>query len=237
MSDDKVVLSGIISFPHLFQPKVWPDGKTEYSCNIILLPGFFETPAYQLLEQRINEAAAGKWGTNVPADFQRPYKPVKEEGPYHGQWQVTAKRKIDFGKPDVRDQNVQPLLLPELIPAGSKVNVVVSVFPYSTSGNNGAGLGLELVQLVETAGTESLPSLATGIKAENYFQPIAGAPAATAAPPIPQAAPAPGVAPSPAPAPAPTAAPAPAPAPAVGPVPGGVDPAAPPAFDPNNPVG
>lgn len=219
-----VIANAIVGYPHLFQPYQFRgDNKDpDYSCWLIL-PANFD---FTLFMAGIEDAENYKWGSQRPQGLVQPFKQVPD-GPYAGYWYVSTK---GFGnQPQVVDQNVQPLLQPDLIVSGSRVNAMVSVFAYDSMGNKGTSCRLHMVQLLETAGTPQLPALASDVKAEDVFQPVAGAPVPTAATPapagpaVPQAAPAPQAAPqaapapAPGPAPAPAAAPAPAPGPAVNP--------------------
>ncbi|MGD9168483.1 MAG: DUF2815 family protein [Candidatus Thiodiazotropha sp.] len=215
-----IIADAVIGYPHLFQPHKFKndraDKEADYSCWLILPPNF----AFDQLQVAMQDAVNYRWGNQPPADLVPPWRQVPD-GPYAGYWYLSAK---GFGnQPQVVDQNVQPLLQPDLMLSGSRVNAMVSVFAYDQMGNRGTSCRLHMVQLVETAGAAHLPALQSNIKAEDVFTPVAGAPAPTAAPVAPQAGPA---AIPPQPGVQPQAAPVAAPAVPMGYPPGGVAPVA-----------
>jgi hypothetical protein len=232
MSRDIVLQGVILSYPHLFTPRIVQQGQDpKFSANFILPANFDWSQVQAAVQEAINE----KWGANVPPNLKMPWDTVpaldknNQPAPHAGEYFLKSNCQAD-SRPQVVDQNVNPIIDQSQIFAGCIVNAYVQAYGYDKQVNKGVSLGLNAIQLVDNVNVTRMGG--GGRDATEVFQAVPGSPAPTAAPVAPGAAPAPAPSPAapPAAAPAAPAAPAPgqAPAPVVPPA-GAPSPAAPPA--------
>lgn len=164
-----IVLSGIISYPHLFTPQqINGKGDPKFSCTLIL----DANTDWGAANTALQEALATKFGNAVPQHYKQPFQDASGDG-FPGQFKINLYSDADK-PPQVMNQAVQPLLDPAAIFAGCKVNVYLRLYGYSTSGNNGVGCGLNAVQLVDNVNVTRLDNR---VDAKNVFQSVPGAPA------------------------------------------------------------
>lgn len=203
MSRDIVLQNVVLSYPHLFTPRaVQPGQDPKFGANFILPDNFDWTQ----VQAAIQEAIAEKFGTNVPQNLNMPWDVVpatdKNGNPNHyaGRYFIKSGAQQD-SRPQVVDQNVNPVIDQSLVFAGCIVNAYIQAFAYDKQVNRGVSFGLNAIQIVDNS--ENVVRLAGGGRdASEVFQAVPGAPAPTAAStPV-----------APAPAPAPAAPPAAAPA-------------------------
>ncbi len=167
-----VVVQGVLSFPHLFQPRAYQAGDDpKYSCSIVIIDPAFDWAAVQAADA---EALANQFGAAVPPTRKSPFSQVKD-GPYAGMWQITATAKADR-PPELVDQQVQPIMGQNQLFAGCIVNAAINAFGYA----GGSSFGLNKIQLVNS--DASLPRLDGGKTAAETFEVVAGAPPALAQP-------------------------------------------------------
>jgi len=166
-----IVLENVIlSYPHLFEP-VQFKGKGAFRYS-----GQFIFPANYDFTTLLAFIASAEVARGIPAGGKSPLSPVKD-GPYKGQWQLAA-----YGyehAPQVVDQSVQPILDKKLIWAGCRVHANVDIYGY-TEPTAGVTAGLTHVMIVDNVESAALPRLDNRQDAADVFQPIQGAPAASA---------------------------------------------------------
>jgi hypothetical protein len=210
-----IVLENVIlSHPHLFEAKQYKGtGAFRYSANFIFPQNYDFTTINALV-------AAARTEKGLPDTVRTPLSQVKE-GPYKGFWQISS-YAYEFA-PQVVDQALQPVMDRGQIWAGCRVNANVDIYGYNNAGD-GVTAGVTHVMVVDNVPSEALPRLDNRKDAADVFQPIAGAPVATAPG-------APGGMPGGAPGGAPAGVPA-AGAPAAG-APAATTPGMPPAGTPN----
>jgi hypothetical protein len=167
-----IVLTGIISYPTFFEPRqINGKGNPKFSGTLILDEG----TDWNGVNACIQEALTAKFGTNIPPQWKNPIQPADAEG-FPGRWLIRCYSDADK-PPQVTDQRVQPVMDRSQIFAGCKVNLYVRFYGYSTSGNNGVGVGLNAVQIVDNVNVTRLDNTKD---AKDVFQAIPGAPAQTA---------------------------------------------------------
>jgi hypothetical protein len=222
MSRDIVLQGVILSYPHLFTPRIVQQGQDpKFSANFILPANFDWSQVQAAVQEAINE----KWGANVPPNLKMPWDTVpaldknNQPAPHAGEYFLKSNCQAD-SRPQVVDQNVNPIIDQSQIFAGCIVNAYVQAYGYDKQVNKGVSLGLNAIQLVDNVNVTRMGG--GGRDATEVFQAVPGSPAPTApaaAPGVPGGAPAP-VAPAPAPAAAPPVSAAPvAPAPGQAPAP------------------
>lgn len=178
----KITIQGArLSYCHLFQPRVNPDGKAKYSVQMLIPKTLTNVKA--LIDSAISEAidfgVSARWnGVRPPVlsmcvhdgDKQRPNgEPYGAE--CKGCWVITASSE---NAPGVVDQNVQRIIDPTQVYSGMWGNVQVNFYPYDHTGHRGIACGLENVQKVR----DDTP-LSGRDRAEDVFKPVTNeAPAA-----------------------------------------------------------
>jgi len=160
----------VISFPHLFEAKQYEgQGAFRYSGNFIF-------PADYNFTELLAAIEAARIEKGLPEGTRTPLSQVKS-GPYAGQWTLAA-YAYEYA-PQVVDQNVQPLMDRSLIWAGCRVHANVDIYGHNKAGG-GVTAGLTHVMIVDNVESVALPRLDSRKDAADIFQPVQGAPVATA---------------------------------------------------------
>ena len=197
MATDLVIQNVPIRYPHLAE--MWTSNPAKYDpdYNIqIIFPQNF--PQWEAVQASVNEAIAGKWGTNVPQNLKMPWlnkflQPnLQTDGPYQGCYFMNAAGKGT--KPGVVGPDavtIPDLQIKQLIFSGCICHVFVNFSGY----DQGPGIGcyLQGVQLVSN-NVERIAD--AGRDVTQVFKAIPGAPAPLMPAPQQQPAPVPGVAPT-----------------------------------------
>ena len=101
-----------LSFPHLFQPQVQPDGKKTFGASFIFPANH---PAKAELDAAIKAVAKEKWGAKADAELKALVAAgrtclrdgdIKAYDGYQGNWFVSASSKT---RPQVIDKDTSPL--------------------------------------------------------------------------------------------------------------------------------
>ncbi len=168
-----------ISYPALFEAKVNPSGVLKFSCSLLISKT--DVKGVEVLEAAIAKAIAiGKekiWKGRVP-NFR--FAPLRD-----GDAELASGEKVDpiyagiyflncssNEAPGVVGPTAELLLDRSAIFAGCWVRADINPFPYSNSGNNGVGWGLNHVMLVRED-----TRLDGRVKAEDAFSAFAETPA------------------------------------------------------------
>ena len=148
----------IISYPSIFEPKENPSGAMKYSCSVLIDKK--DTKTVTEFENAI-DAAIKKGRENIPAWKSKApkfrYKPLRD-----GDEELEDGTKTDpvyenklfincssNDAPGVVGPDAKPLMNQDDLYAGCIVRLDVNPFPYSNSGNNGIGWGLNNVMLIK----------------------------------------------------------------------------------------
>jgi hypothetical protein len=181
-------VKGILSYPHLFAPRAIEQGQDpKYSTTVLILK---TDPQVAQIQAIIEQEKANGWPSGFPANGKVCLKDCAvafpENPAIHGYMAITGTAKAD-SKPAVVDMNMQPVLDPSQVYAGSICWVAFNSFTYDTTMNKGVSAGLNAVMVT---GEESpLGRLDGKPSVESLFADVAGgatAPATTA--PVPAAA-------------------------------------------------
>lgn len=155
-------------FPH--PSKMAPAYKTEYDAFLAEL------------KARANAAILAKWGpdkTKYPSQLRSPFRDQGEksfDGWEAGALWFTTSKKYKDGRPGLVGSSVDAngVLLdikdPSEFYAGCYARCSLDVYAYSRAGNNGVAFGLVNIQK-----TRDGESLSGRMKAQDEFQPVAGA--------------------------------------------------------------
>ena len=145
----------IISYPALFEPKENPSGALKYSCTLLFEKS--DTKSIEALQAAIDKAIEkGKqniWKGKVPKFRYEPLRDgdaeladgTKDDQAYAGRYFLNCSSNDPIG---VVDAHAKPLMDQTRIYAGCIVRADINPFPYSNSGNNGIGWGLNNIMLV-----------------------------------------------------------------------------------------
>jgi hypothetical protein len=147
----------IISYPAIFEPKENPSGAMKYSCSVLIDKK--DKAGIAQFQKAIDKALA-KGQENIPGWKNKIPKfryPALRDGDQELE-DGTKSDKAYEGKlflncssndaPGVVGPGAKPLMNQDDLYAGCIVRLDVNPFPYSNSGNNGIGWGLNNVMLV-----------------------------------------------------------------------------------------
>lgn len=163
------------SYPNVFKPKLNDlNGKEEYSV-MALFPKGCDLSALKKMAQ---DAVEKKWGADKakhPTNLKSPFRDQKElakegkmrPGTEDGAIFINLKAKE---KPQVVDQNVQPILDEAEFYAGVFAKASVNAYAYDQKGNRGVAFGLGNIQKVKDG-----DPLGGRTRAQDDFAPIEGA--------------------------------------------------------------
>lgn len=150
IGETKVVLGPVrLSFPSLFEKKKF-DGDTgdgKYMASLMIPKDEKET--VDALNKAIDNARragiTSKWGNKTPKKLDLPLRDGDEMEDEHmaGHWIVRAKSN---SRPTVVDRKGALITDPEEIYGGVWCDMSISLFAYSTAGNNGVGCALNQVR-------------------------------------------------------------------------------------------
>ena len=208
-------VKGILSFPHLFQPRAVKQGdEPKYSCSVLIAK---TDPQLAQVQQIIEAEKANGFPSGFPPKGKVCLKDGAVEYPQdprmHSYMIISGTAKADQ-KPVVVDAGMQPVMDPAAVYPGAEAWVQFNTFVYNMDTSKGVGAGLNGVMLTGLEG--ALGRLDNRPTAEQMFADVAGGgapapqqPATPAAPPAaPQAPAQTAAAPTPPAPPAPPAAPA-----------------------------
>jgi len=147
----------IISYPAIFEPKENPGGAMKYSCSILIDKK--DKEGVKLLQKHValaiqkGQENIPMWKNKVPKFRYEPLRDgdqeledgTKSDPVYEGKLFLNCSSN---DAPGVVGPDAKPLMNQDDLYAGCIVRLDVNPFPYSNSGNNGIGWGLNNVMLV-----------------------------------------------------------------------------------------
>lgn len=151
------MITGIvrISYPALFEPKANPSGAMKYSCSLLIDKADTKTVAEfrAAVDKAIELGKEKLWKGKIPK-FR--YEPMRDgDAELESGEKTGAEYKNCFfvncssdTAPGVVGPDAKPLLDQGKLYAGCYVRADINPFPYSNSGNNGIGWGLNNIMLV-----------------------------------------------------------------------------------------
>lgn len=165
VNDTTVYVQGRISYANLLEPRA-PKGQEEkvYSCVVMIDPEDKDAIAAieKATDAAIKKGVVSKWNGKTPRKIMRPLQSGddKESESLHGYMIVNCKANR---APAVLDRKKAPILNAEEVYSGMWAIVCVNMYPYSVTGNNGVGAGLNAV--LKTADDEQLGGSGSGAHA------------------------------------------------------------------------
>ena len=187
-------VKGILSYPHLFQPRAVQQGdEPKYSVTVLIKDN---DPQLAEIQRILEQEKANGFPSGFPENGHVFLKPAKD---YPGWHQVSGNAKAD-SKPHLVDAAMQPIMDQSKVYAGTVAWVQFNTFVYNQTVNKGVSAGLNGVMMTGEEG--ELGRIDGKPTVESMFGDLANAappqqPAAPAAPvaPVAPAAPAAPVAP------------------------------------------
>lgn len=148
----------IISYPSIFEPKENPSGAMKYSCSILVDKKDIKGVAD--IQAAIDKAIArGRetipaWKAKAPKFRYAPFRDGDEELEDGSKTDRIYAGKMFLNcssndAPGVVGPDAKPLMNQDSLYAGCIVRLDVNPYPYSNSGNNGIGWGLNNVMLIK----------------------------------------------------------------------------------------
>jgi hypothetical protein len=138
----QIQIKGILSFPHVFQPRAIPgsqDSTPKYSCSVLIAKN---DPQLAQVQAVIEQEKANGFPSGFPANGKLCLKDcaveeVYKTDPRFHQYMVLSMNNAD--KPLTVDQNLQPLMDPSQVYAGCIAWVSVGIQAYNKQVNKGVG--------------------------------------------------------------------------------------------------
>lgn len=170
VNDTTVYVQGRIAYEHLMQPYSGNDGdEKKYSCTVILDKDDADSIAAfeKATKAAIAKGVASKWGGKTPRKIATPLRDgdEKEQEEFHGHKFFNCNSKK---APAVLDRSKAPIMSADQVYSGMWAIVCVNLFPYTNSGNNGIGAGLNAV--LKTADDEAFSGSSNGARAFDNIQ-------------------------------------------------------------------
>lgn len=160
------------SYLHVFEPYAAQAGQEEKYSVCLLIPKTTKK-TIQLIQEAVAEATdegqKTKWGGKVPKNLKLPLrdgdeeKDLDENPEYEGVFFLNATSKR---QPGLVDSHKQEIMTVDELKSGDWGKASINFFPFSASGSNGVGVGLN--NLMKTRDGESLGGVFT--KAEDDFE-------------------------------------------------------------------
>ena len=148
-SDTALLVQGRVSYEHIMTaaaPQNNPNADKVYSCALLIDKN--DTETVKAIEAAIAAATVAgkekKWGGTVPRKLATPLTDGddQEREEYAGMVYFNCKSKR---RPGVMGRDKQPITDPEEVYSGMWAILSVNFYPYSVTGNNGVGVGLNAV--------------------------------------------------------------------------------------------
>lgn len=194
-------VKGIISYPHLFNARaIEVGGDQKYSVSVLIKKN---DPQVAALQSIIDQEKANGWPSGFPANGKVFMKDCAVAFPSEptlaGYMVISGNAKLE-AKPAVVDANMNPVMDPSQVYAGSICWVAFNSFIYNQAVNKGVSCGLNAVMI--TGEDSELGRLDNRPSVESMFSDVVGGVA-----PVGAVSPSGGIAPAPSgpPAPAPNA--------------------------------
>lgn len=151
MASSLVTPAGILAFPVFFEPRsAVPGQDPRYSALLVIDEAAQKTPEFKALQEEILNAVSEKFGKQPPKNLRMPIRDAAEKSEYagfeEGKVFISAWSKQ---RPGIVDAMGNEIHAKEDVWAGQLARLYVRPFAYDTSGNKGAGIMLEHVQILK----------------------------------------------------------------------------------------
>jgi len=152
---------GIISWPHVFEPRAAVQGGEErFSCTLILNKLAQSSEQWQKIRREVAKTIDERWGNGKCRDqafvrsLRMPWQPCSNKSQYAGFSDPDGIYISPWSKqqPQVFDRRKNLILKPDDVWAGQTAILNVRVWAYHQSANKGIGISLNSMQIVSMAG-------------------------------------------------------------------------------------
>ena len=146
--ETKVIVPGRLSYANVWEPHSINGSEPKYSVSVIIPKS--DKATIQKIQQAVEQAkqeAVSKFGGKIPANLKLPLRDGDIDRPddegYANSYFINCNSKQ---KPQVVDQQVQPILDQAEVYSGCYGRVSVTFYGFNSNGNRGVAAGLGNIQ-------------------------------------------------------------------------------------------
>ena len=146
--ETKVIVPGRLSYANVWEPHSINGSEPKYSVSVIIPKS--DKATIQKIQQAVEQAkqeAISKFGGKIPANLKLPLRDGDIDRPddeaYANSYFINCNSKQ---KPQVVDQQVQPILDQAEVYSGCYGRVSVTFYGFNSNGNRGVAAGLGNIQ-------------------------------------------------------------------------------------------
>ncbi|RSI19089.1 hypothetical protein D8882_03280 [Streptococcus sanguinis] len=146
--ETKVIVPGRLSYANVWEPQSINGSEPKYSVSVIIPKS--DKATIQKIQQAVEQAkqeAISKFGGKIPANLKLPLRDGDIDRPddeaYANSYFINCNSKQ---KPQVVDQQVQPILDQTEVYSGCYGRVSVTFYGFNSNGNRGVAAGLGNIQ-------------------------------------------------------------------------------------------
>lgn len=146
--ETKVIVPGRLSYANVWEPQSINGSEPKYSVSVIIPKS--DKATIQKIQQAVGQAkqeAISKFGGKIPANLKLPLRDGDIDRPddeaYANSYFINCNSKQ---KPQVVDQQVQPILDQTEVYSGCYGRVSVTFYGFNSNGNRGVAAGLGNIQ-------------------------------------------------------------------------------------------
>jgi len=146
--ETKVIVPGRLSYANVWEPQSINGSEPKYSVSVIIPKS--DKATIQKIQQAVEQAkqeAISKFGGKIPANLKLPLRDGDIDRPddeaYANSYFINCNSKQ---KPQVVDQQVQPILDQAEVYSGCYGRVSVTFYGFNSNGNRGVAAGLGNIQ-------------------------------------------------------------------------------------------
>lgn len=148
LKETKVIVPGRLSYANVWEPQSINGSEPKYSVSVIIPKS--DKATIQKIQQAVEQAkqeAISKFGGKIPANLKLPLRDGDIDRPddeaYANSYFINCNSKQ---KPQVVDQQVQPILDQAEVYSGCYGRVSVTFYGFNSNGNRGVAAGLGNIQ-------------------------------------------------------------------------------------------
>ena len=164
--ETKVIVPGRLSYANVWEPQSINGSEPKYSVSVIIPKS--DKATIQKIQQAVEQAkqeAISKFGGKIPANLKLPLRDGDIDRPddeaYANSYFINCNSKQ---KPQVVDQQVQPILDQTEVYSGCYGRVSVTFYGFNSNGNRGVAAGLGNIQKLKDG-----EPLGDRVRAEDEF--------------------------------------------------------------------
>lgn len=167
--ETKVIVPGRLSYANVWEPQSINGSEPKYSVSVIIPKS--DKATIQKIQQAVEQAkqeAISKFGGKIPANLKLPLRDGDIDRPddeaYANSYFINCNSKQ---KPQVVDQQVQPILDQAEVYSGCYGRVSVTFYGFNSNGNRGVAAGLGNIQKLKDG-----EPLGGRVRAEDEFDTV-----------------------------------------------------------------